>query len=129
MHVQEHDPEEDSLGTVLYDAGMDEERVSMWQHAERMVLLGEGLSDYIEELRSRHRAPEDVWDMILCAAHESGRYQAATMCMQEVAEGDLDPDDPQVSFMMETGVEAARSFYAWHATAIEAWTARRRAPI
>ena len=85
MHVQEHDPEEDSLGTVLYDAGMDEERVSMWQHAERMVLLGEGLSDYIEELRSRHRAPEDVWDMILCAAHESGRYQAATMCMQEVS--------------------------------------------
>lgn len=131
MLLVEHDSEEDSLGTGLYDAGMDEERVHMWEHAERMTLLGESLWDRFEEMRQRFkgRVPEDVWEMVLHSAQQYGRYQAAMWCMTQVVHGDMDPDDRRVGIMLSLGMEASRSFYSWRATAIQTWAARLRAPI
>ncbi len=130
MQVHEHDPQ-DSLGEPLFNAGVPEDQVGMWEHAERMMLLGDGLWDRFSELRDRFdgEVPDDVWEMIRRAEHEAGQYEAATLYLKTVADGEFDADDPDVPQTVEAGMEAARSFYAWRAVAIEVWTARLRAPI
>jgi hypothetical protein len=130
MQVEEYS-EEDSLGGFLFDAGVPEEQVRKWEHAERMMLLGDGLGDYYEEIQARcgGNAPDDVQVMMQRGESQATAFRDAMDYLRAVAEGEEDPDDPEVEDVVARGMEGARSSYAWRATAIEAWTARLRARI
>lgn len=130
MQVEEHD-EDDSLGGFLFDAGVSEEQVQMWEHAERMMLLGDGLWDYYQELQARcgGKVPNDIQAMMQEGRTQATAFRDAMDYLRAVAEGEEDPDGPEVEHMVARGMEGARSYYAWRATAIEAWTARLRAHI